>query len=115
MALPFSDPNVYLKRPVYYTAVHNSAPAELLQSNSCPRACSLFRILPNRDSPGLQSFSISRLPPDVDRRLHLQHRNLDADCRPELARPEASKLAFPAPPRSLPRPSPHLFLVPDLL
>ena len=53
--------------------------AELLQSNSCPRACSHFRIIPNRDSPGLQSISISRFPPDVDRRLHLQHRHVDAD------------------------------------
>ena len=109
MALPFSVPNVYLKRPVYYTAVHNSPPAELLQSNSCLRAASLFRILPNRASPGLQSFSISRLPPDVDRRLHLHHRHLDADRRPGLARSiELSQLALPARPRRLPRRHPDL-------
>src|ERR1039457_3441857 len=61
----FTIPNVDLKRPVYYTALPNSLPPrELLQSNSCPGACSLFRIIANRDPPDLQSFSVSRLPPD---------------------------------------------------
>ena len=36
-------------------------------------------------APSLQSISISRFPPDVDRRLHLQCRHLDADRRPRLA------------------------------
>src|ERR1035437_10416862 len=69
---------------------------KLVQSNSCPGASSLSRIIPNRDPPDLQSFSISRFPPDVDGRLHVQHRHVDADCRPELAGPEAFQLAVSA-------------------
>src|SRR5437764_10483960 len=38
-----------------------------------------------RAPPGLQSFSLSRFPLDVDRRVHVQHRNLDAESRAELA------------------------------
>src|ERR1019366_4084268 len=94
MALPLSIPNVYLKRPVYYTALHNSAPGELLQSNSCRRACSLFRKIANRDPPGLQSFSLSRLPPDVDGRVCVEYRHVDADSGAELARPHQAEVAI---------------------
>src|ERR1019366_4724286 len=99
MACPSSIPNVYLKRPVYYMAVDHLAVLsvpKLVQSNSCPGASSLLRIIPNRDPADLQSFSISRLPADVDGRLHVQHRHVDADRRPGLAGPEAFQLAVSA-------------------
>src|ERR1700758_2284239 len=36
-------------------------------------------------APSLQSISISRFPPDVDWRLHVEHRHVDADRRARVA------------------------------
>src|SRR5271157_6641481 len=60
-----------------------------------PRETATIRFR-HRDSTGLQSFSLPGFPPDVDRRLHLRHRHLDAVADAELADLEDEPQHLPA-------------------